>query len=179
MNLLPKSLTVLILILLFNSCEKNEPTADNNIYWKVNDASKSAKPDADWIVPENSFLLEATSGKDYISLFIDSNFHEGTFPLNNPFNGALIEYKIGNGKDYYSDNGTLVITRTDDKHVEGTFSFTVDSGSAKKVITEGSFNAKLHYLNFSDTSDYSSDSLYNVMKTKRLSLHNSQLNFRH
>lgn len=78
MNLLSKLSALLILITIISSCKKNDPQPDNNIYWKVNGISKIAQPDASWY-DNNTFMLEATSGKDYIDLFIDSTFHTGLF----------------------------------------------------------------------------------------------------
>jgi hypothetical protein len=172
MNLLPKLPALLILSIIFISCKKNNPTPDNNIYWKVNGVAKSAKPDASYF-DNNTFMLEATSGNDYINLSIDRAYRVGTFHLDNPFEMGLIEYKIGKNEDYYADNGTLVITRDDGDNIQGTFSFNVGSGSSKKEITEGSFNAKLHFYSTTDTSYYS-DTLFNKMKTKRLALHNQK-----
>ena len=172
MKTLSKLLAVLILIIAVGSCKKNNPQPDNNIYWKVNGVAKVAKPDASWY-DSNSFLLEATSGKDYISLFIDSTFHTGTFRLDSPYYEALIEYKIGNGESQFLETGTLTIRSSEGDNAQGSFSGSIGTGASKVDITEGSFNAKLHLYSTSDTS-YHSDTLFNVIKAKRLMIRNKK-----
>lgn len=174
MTLLSKLSALLILIAVINSCKKNDPQPDNNIYWKVNGVSKIAKPDAAWY-DNNTFMLEATSGKDYINLFIDSTFHPGTFRLDSPYYEALIQYKIGNNEPYFMDSGTLTIRSSDGDRVQGSFFGSIGNGSSKINITEGSFNAKLHLYLTSDTSSYSNDTLLNVIRAKHLKLLNKKI----
>ncbi|MBS1519605.1 MAG: hypothetical protein JST50_01310 [Bacteroidetes bacterium] len=170
MKTLSKLSILLILIVIISSCKKNNPEPDNNIYWKVNGVAKVAKPDASWY-DDNTFMLEATSGKDYINLFIDSTFHTGTFRLDSPYYEALIEYQIGNGEPQFLERGTLTIRSSEGANAQGSFYGSIGTGASGINITEGSFNAKLHLYSTSDTSYYS-DTLFNVMKIKRLALTN-------
>jgi hypothetical protein len=128
--------------------------------------TKVAKPDASWY-DDNTFMLEATSGNDYINLFIDSTFRPGTFRPDSPYYDALIEYKCGKNEDYYANNGSIRITQFDGNNVSGTFSFSVGAGTSKRDVTEGSFTAKVHFYDFADTTSYNDTSL-NVARTKRL-----------
>jgi len=168
MNLLSKLSALLILITIISSCKKNDPQPDNNIYWKVNGISKIAQPDASWY-DNNTFMLEATSGKDYIDLFIDSTFHPGTFRLDSPYYEALIKFKVGNSEPYFLDSGIITIRSSDGDRAQGSFSGGIGNGPSRINITEGSFNVKLHLYSTSDTS-YNSDPLFNVIRTKHLAL---------
>lgn len=174
MNLIPKLLLLLTAAALLSSCKKNDSTPDNNISWKTDGTVRSAKPEASFF-DDGSFLLEAHNGGDYISLFIDSTMHTGTFRLDDPFDGAIAEYQAGkNGADQYAETGTITFTYFDGTFVIGRFEFTTSTGGVKHKITEGTFTSDVSYYDFSEQPDCPEDTMLSVMRHKRLTLKNAR-----
>ena len=154
-----KTIAILLITLLINSCHKDEdevpisPINDNYVRAKIDNVSYEAIGEAlHGSLDENGFDLDSRNASGTgMDFYIIGPINVGTytFSASNGTTQGRLNYRI-NGENYSSgfcsaSNGTLTITAKNGKTIEGTFSFNPSSMSEPCLnpkmitVTEGSF----------------------------------------